>query len=262
MTRRTKLTEEQWAEVVATAGRVSLPSILAPVRASSTPEDSVAEGAALSDVEGWSTAAGLLATAETTIDLLASRGEQRLFTASRARGWFARLAIGDDAYAGAVRSLNPGRNDTQVGIIPGIELSQQTGPSSHAALIEDTLRLLPDLHGESPDPRTIEVPRDQVATAIAAVRERDPATREALLEQLGWTDLPDEVAGLDRISGDATLTLTTPGRRTRIIRLLHGRDGWINMSINHRSLRYRAATAAWLRAELTWELASAAEVAR
>lgn len=262
MTRRTKLTEEQWAEVVATAGAVSLPSMLAPMRASSTPEAPAAEGSALGDVDGWSTAAGLLTTAETTIDLLAARGEQRLFTASRARGWFARLAIGDDAYAGAVRSLNPDPDHTKVGIIPGIELSLQTGPGSPAALIDDTLRLLPDLHGESPNPQTIDVPRDQVATVIAAVRETDAATRDALLEQLAWTDLPDEVASLDRISGDATLTLTTPGRRTRIIRLLHGRDGWINMSINRRSLRYRAATAAWLRAELTWELVRAAEVAR
>jgi hypothetical protein len=104
------------------------------------------------------------------------------------------------------------------------------------------------------------VPTAKVGAVFAALREGSGSTRRALLDQLGWREVPEEIASLDRVDGDLTLTVSAPGRRTRVVRLLHGRAGWVAMEISADGLRYRRATAGWLRAELAWELTAAVEV--
>ena len=237
MTTHEKLQEGAWAGAVGAAG-LALDGALAPL--------GPAEGAAATVP---ALRLDLLTDARIIVDLLAARGQ---------RGWIARLGADDAAHVSAVRTLVTGRADGRVGVVPGIEV----GSGSRAELLGSILRLVPDLQDGPVSPRTVTVPTEHVGAVIAATREDDARTRAALLDLLGWDDIPEEVASLTRIDGDITLTLTAPGRRTRLIRLLHGHEGWISTSIGRHGITYRSATGPWLTAELTWELVAAAEVAR
>ncbi len=236
MTAHVKLQEGQWAAALAAAG-VSLDGALRPL----APAE-VSTGLPAMRLD-------LLASAPVTVDLLGARGE---------RGWCARLGGDATAHTSAVRTLVTGRGGGRVGVIPGIEL----GSGTRSELLHSVLRLVPGLEDGPSSPPSVTVPTAHVGTAIAATREEDARTRAALLEILGWDDVPDEVASLTRVDGDLTLTLAAPGRRTRLIRLLHGHEGWVSTSISRNGITYRRATGPWLTAELTWELVAAAELAR
>ncbi len=234
MTTRVKLTEEQWASAARGAG-ASFAGPLAPLIA------------APSTTGEWTTTVAVLAAGDVTVDILGSRS---------GRAWLGRVARRGVAHASAVRTLvaAPGGGD-HVGVVPGLELSRGT-----AGMLESVLRLVPGLRGSDGNPPVAGVPSAQVGAVFAALREESGGTRRALLDLLGWDDVPDEIASLDRVDGDLSLTVSSPGRRTRVIRLLHGRHGWVAMEIGSDGLRYRRATLAWLRAELTWELTAAVDV--
>lgn len=236
MTAHTVFTEPQWASLAAAAA-VNPSGGLAPCAEDQTPVDGES---------GWVDALRLLGGADVRVDLLAARGQ---------RGWQACLAAGDDQHVGVVRTLAAVRRGDRVGIVPGVEI----GRGSRVELLGSVLRLVPDLTGDDVDPDVIVVPTAQVGAVIAAGREGDTRIQDALLEQLGWSELPAVIASLDRLHGDITISITATGRPTRIIRLVHGADGWVSMAISQRGVSYRRATAAWLKAELLWELASAAD---
>jgi hypothetical protein len=189
----------------------------------------------------------VLAAGEVTVDILGSRG---------GRAWLARVARRGVAHASAVRTLVPGPgNGDHVGVVPGLELGRGT-----SGMLDSVLRLVPGLRGSDVNPRVVAVPSTQVGAVFAALREDSGRTRRALLDELGWADVPEEIASLDRVDGDLTLTVSSPGRRTRLVRLLHGRRGWVAMEIGADGLRYRRATEGWLRTELAWELTAALDV--
>ncbi|HSX68395.1 hypothetical protein [Nocardioides sp.] len=237
MTTHDRLSEEQWAAAVAAAG-LTPEGALAPLAPAGAP-------AALESVRRLAP----LRHPEITVDLLAAHGP---------RGWTARLAADANAHASAVRTLVTGRPDGRIGVVPGLEL----GHGTRAELLGSILRLVPGLEDGAASPEAITVPTEHVGAVIAATKEEDARTRSALLDLLGWDDIPDEVASLTRIDGDLTLTIAAPGRRTRLIRLLHGHEGWISTSIGRHGISYRRATGPWLTTELTWELVAALEVAR
>lgn len=228
MTTHVKLTEEQWAGAARGAG-ASFAGPLAPLI---TGPSTTGE---------WTTAVAVLAAGDVTVDVLGSRS---------GRAWLGRVARRGVAHASAMRTLvaGPGGSD-HVGVVPGLELSRGTG-----GMLESVLRLVPGLRGSDRNPHVVVVPSAQVAAVFAALREGSVNARRALLDQLGWTDVPEEIASLDRVDGELSLTVSAPGRRTRAIRLLHGRRGWVAMESSGDGLRYRRATEAWLRAELAWEL--------
>lgn len=234
MTTHVKLTEEQWAGAARGAG-ASFAGPLAPLI---TGPSTTGE---------WTTTVAVLAAGDVTVDILGSRS---------GRAWLGRVARRGVAHASAVRTLvaGPGGGD-HVGVVPGLELGRGT-----SGMLESVLRLVPGLRGSDVNPRVVVVPSTQVGAVFAALREGAGSTRRTLLDQLGWPDVPEEIASLDRVDGDLTLTVSAPGRRTRVVRLLHGRRGWVAMEINSEGLRYRRATAGWLRAELAWELTAAVEV--
>lgn len=230
-----KLTEEQWAGAAAGAG-ASFAGPLAPLISgpSTTGE--------------WTTAVAVLAAGDVTVDVLGSRS---------GRAWLGRVARRGVAHASAVRTLVAGPpGSDHVGVVPGLELSRGTNGMTDAVV-----RLVPGLRGSEPNPSVAVVPTAQVGAVFAALREGSRGSRRALLDQLGWRDVPEEIASLDRVDGDLTLTVSAPGRRTRVVRLLHGRSGWVEVQVSSDGLRYRRATAAWLRRELTWELTAAVDVA-
>lgn len=236
MTTHVKLTEEQWAAAVGAQG-VQPEGALAPLLA--------AERTAPGDVPPLD----LLACPDVTVDLIAAHGR---------RGWVAHIVGDATAHLSAVRTLVTGRPDGRVGMVPGLELGHGSRPEMLAAIV----RLVPGLEDGPASPHAVTIPTEHVGAVIAATQEEDGRTRAALLDLLGWDDIPDEVASLTRIDGDITLTLAAPGRRTRVIRLLHGHEGWISTSIGRRGITYRKATAPWLHAELTWELVAAMETVR
>lgn len=234
MTTHGKLTEEQWAGAARGAG-ASFAGPLAPLI---TGPSTTGE---------WTTAVAVLAAGDVCVDVLGSRNGQ---------AWLGRVARRGVAHASAVRTLVAGpAGSDHVGVVPGLELSRGTG-----GMLESVLRLVPGLRGSDASPHVVAVPSAQVGAVFAALRDSSGRTRRALLDQLGWRDVPEEIASLDRVDGELSLTVTAPGRRTRVVRLLHGRRGWVAMESSADGLRYRRATAGWLRAELAWEIAAAVEV--
>lgn len=233
MTTHVKLTEEQWAGAARGAG-ASFAGPLAPLI---TGPSTTGE---------WTTAVAILAAGDVTVDVLGSRA---------GRAWLGRVARRGVAHASAMRTLVAGPPGADhVGVVPGLELGRGT-----SGMPDSVLRLVPGLRGSDANPRVVAVPSAQLGAVFAALREGS-ATRRAVLDQLGWRDVPEEIASLDRVDGDLALTVSAPGRRTREIRLLHGRRGWVAMESGSDGLRYRRATDTWLRSELAWELTSAADM--
>lgn len=231
------MTEEQWAAATSAAG-VTLEGALKPLM---TPTGEAPAGAVRP--------LRLLESADVTVDLLAGQGR---------RGWVARVAADDVSHVSAVRSLATGRPDGRIGTIAGIEL----GHGPRAELLSSIVRLVPGLEDGPVSPEAVTVPTEHVGAVIAATREESGRMRAALLDLLGWDEIPEEIASLTRIDGDITLSIAAPGRRTRVIRLLHGHEGWVNTTIGRRGISYRRATLPWLQSEITWELVAAMEMAR
>ncbi|GGO89326.1 hypothetical protein GCM10011584_18480 [Nocardioides phosphati] len=238
MTTHVKLTEEQWAAAARGAG-ASFSGPLAPLI---TGPSTTGE---------WTTTVAVLAAGDVTVDVLGSCGGQ---------AWLGRVARRGVAHASAVRTLVPGPGDgSHVGVVPGLELGRGT-----TGMVESVLRLVPGLRGNDASPPVVALPTARVGAVFAALREGAGGgaggARRTVLDQLGWSDVPDEIASLERVDGDLTLTVSAPGRRTRVVRLLHGRGGWVVVEAGVDGLRYRRATTGWLRAELAWELTRGPDV--
>lgn len=234
VTTHVRLTEEQWAGAARGAG-ASFAGPLAPL----------ITGPAITGE--WTTAVAVLAAGDVTVDVLGSRA---------GRAWLGRVARRGVAHASAMRTLVAGPGDSEhIGVVPGLDLSRGTG-----GMLDSVLRLVPGLRGSDVNPRVVAVPSAQVGAVFAALRDGSGGTRRALLDRLGWREVPEEIASLDGVDGELSLTISSPGRRTREIRLLHGRRGWVALETGADGLRYRRATTAWLRAELAWELSPAVDV--
>lgn len=265
---RARLEEDQWAGVVSGLG-LDLPEGCAPL--------GTVVPAGCDAGRGLAAAARLLATAPVRVELLAHRVDAPAVLASVVTdGWVAASLV-RAVVPGTATTPGPAGDHRLAGLVPGVEVSAYRV----GAVVPELLRLVPPVRSTwTVADHTVTVPLE-VGLAVhdlldpgvvgpGVVDPHDPRVDPRLdprLDQrlprllaaagLPPTDPPTVLASLDRVTADLALTVQHPSGRRRLLRLLAGRRGWVELTTDGDQVTHRPLDQEALGMLLTHELAGA-----